>query len=126
MNVPTLVNRIPVSFKVASVFELKTVLIRLCETCWGVKSVSKAPDADVCTLIKLSVLFRAVTRFWAAVSNTVEVVALVALGAKVTTCPTVVIPDTVMVNPGKSARLEKVFEVEVCVTGGAGGAPFFS
>jgi hypothetical protein len=35
-------------------------------------------------------------------------------GARVTV--PAVVPETVMVNPGKSARLEKVFEVEVCVT----------
>jgi hypothetical protein len=35
-------------------------------------------------------------------------------GAKVTV--PAVVPETVMVNPGKSAKPENVFESEVCVT----------
>ena len=62
----------------------------------------------------MSVGLRAVTRFSAAVVMTVEVDEVTALGAKVTV--PVVVPDTVIVNPGKSARPEKVFELDVCVT----------
>jgi hypothetical protein len=43
-----------------------------------------------------------------------EVDELGALG--VTVAVPVVTPDTVIVNPGKSARPEKVFELDVCVT----------
>ena len=59
-------------------------------------------------------MFKAVTRFWAAVVITVEVDEVVALG--VTVAVPAVTPDTVIVNPGKSARPEKVFELDVCVT----------
>ena len=65
-------------------------------------------------MIKLSVVFKAVTRFWAAVVITVEVDEVVALG--VTVAVPAVTPDTVIVNPGKSASPEKVFELDVCVT----------
>ena len=65
-------------------------------------------------MIKLSALFKAVTRFWAAVVIMVEVDEVVALG--VTVAVPAVTPDTVIVNPGKSARPENVFEFDVCVT----------
>ena len=76
--------------------------------------MSKAPEAAVSTLIRFSMLFRAVTRFEAAVVITDEAVAVVAAGVRVTV--PAVTPDTEIVNPGKSVNPEKVFELEVWVT----------